>query len=54
MKSEQRALQKVYRSYGGVWQRLSDLVRVSVVCGTFRGVRACLEALAADTEVRER
>ena len=50
--NRQRALQKVFRSYGGDWRRLTDLVRCSLEFERCEDLTACLQALADDPEVR--
>ena len=42
----------MFRSYGGDWRRLSDLVRASLVFHKVHDLAACLRAIAEDEEVR--
>ena len=51
VKAEERALQKVYRSYGGNWKRLCDLVRTAIVFETPTELAACMNLIARDTDV---
>ena len=51
VKAEARALQKVFRSYGGDWRRLGDLCRTSLVFETMAQLEACLRAIGADPEL---
>jgi hypothetical protein len=43
---------QVFRSYGGDWLRLCDLVRASLVFDDMRTMVRCLQLLAEDHEVR--
>ena len=45
VKGEERALQKVYRSYSDDWRKLCDLVRTTIVCHTLEQVAECLTQL---------
>ena len=51
VKAEKRALQKVFRSYGGDWRRLGDLCRTSLVFECIPQLEACLRAIGADGEL---
>ena len=51
VKDEQRALQKVFRSYFGEWRKLCDLVRCSLTFGDLDDLAACLHAIGQDTEL---
>ena len=51
VKSEQRALEKMYRSYGGNWRKLCDVVRTSILFEDPMGLAAGLRAIAGDPEV---
>ena len=51
VKTEGRALQKVFRSYRGDWGRLCDLCRASLVFETVADLCACLLAIGADAEL---
>jgi hypothetical protein len=51
VKREGRALQKTWRSYGGRYRQLCDLVRTAVVCETIEQLNACLKVVAADPHV---
>ena len=51
VKDEARALQKVFRSYGGDWRRLTDLCRASLVFETVPQAAACLDAIGKDSEL---
>jgi hypothetical protein len=51
VKDEQRALQKVFRSYFGEWRKLCDLVRCSLTFGDLDDLAACLRAIGQDTEL---
>ena len=51
VKAEARALQKVFRSYGGDWRRLTDLVRASLVFDDLASMAAFLRRAAADTDL---
>ena len=48
-KTVARAFQKAWRSYGGDYRRLCDVVRVSIAFETI--VTACLERIVADDEL---
>jgi hypothetical protein len=52
VKTEARALQKVFRTYGGRWWRLSDLCRSSLVFETVPQMAACLRAIGNDDELK--
>jgi len=52
VKAEGRALQKVFRSYGSDWRKLTDLVRGSLEFRRLSDVNACLRALADDPQVK--
>ena len=51
LKSTQRAIEKVIRSYGEDASRLVDVCRQSIVFDDLQGVSACLSKIAADTDV---
>jgi hypothetical protein len=51
IKTEARALQKVFRSYQGDWRRLGDLCRTSLVFQTIQQLEVCLRAIGTDTEL---
>ena len=51
VKSESRAMQKVFRTYGGDWHKLNDLCRVSLVFDSVVDLTACLRAISDDPEV---
>jgi hypothetical protein len=51
VKAEARALQKVFRTYGGEWRRLNDLCRSSLVFTRMTQIAKCLRAIAADDEL---
>jgi hypothetical protein len=51
VKAESRSLQKVFRTYGERWWRLSDLCRSSLVFDTIPQMAACLRAIGNDPEV---
>ena len=51
VKNEARALQKVFRTYGGHWQKLCDLCRASIVFDDIESMTGCLRAIAADPEL---
>ena len=46
-----RAFQKAWRSYGGDYRRLCDVVRVSIAFETIDELTACLERIVADEEL---
>lgn len=48
---EARALEKMHRSYGGNWRRLTDLVRTSLIFRSIGDMRKCLLMMAEDPEV---
>jgi len=52
VKAESRTLQKMYRAYGGDWRSLCDIVRTSLLFADLSSLTACLEAIAADPEVK--
>ena len=52
VKSTARAYQKVSRSYGGKFERVTDLVRTTIVYDTVEGLIRGVEAIAADPDVR--
>ena len=52
VKQEARALQKVHRSYCGDWRRLTDLCRTSLVFPSLSAMAECLDAIAADSEIK--
>ncbi len=52
LKRRQRALEKLWRAYGGDTSRLLDLCRQSIAFDSPRDLLACLEALVADQEIR--
>eukprot|EP00937_MAST-01D_sp_MAST-1D-sp2_P002363 g2363.t1 len=51
VKAEPRAFQKVFRSYGGDWRKLCDLVRCSLVFDSVADIEACLRDIGADGEL---
>ena len=51
VKTEARALQKVFRTYYGNWRKLCDLCRASIVFDDIESMTGCLRALAGDPEV---
>mmetsp|Transcript_98902 Transcript_98902/g.282810 ORF Transcript_98902/g.282810 Transcript_98902/m.282810 type:complete len:316 (+) Transcript_98902:1277-2224(+) len=51
VKNEDRALQKIYRSYQEDWRRCSDLNRCAIVFDSFEGIAKALRGLALDPEV---
>ncbi len=51
VKSEQRAMEKVYRSYSGNWRKLCDVVRTSVIFQDPYTLAVGLQAIAADPEL---
>ena len=51
-KRRQRAIEKVWRSYGGNAMRLGDLVRASLTFNTVGELKACLALILADNTVR--
>mmetsp|Transcript_20104 Transcript_20104/g.46560 ORF Transcript_20104/g.46560 Transcript_20104/m.46560 type:complete len:1093 (+) Transcript_20104:256-3534(+) len=51
VKGEDRAMQKVFRSYKEDILRLTDLNRCSLVFKTFDDIRECLAAIAADPSI---
>jgi len=51
VKGEERAIEKVYRSYDGDWRRLCDLVRTTIVLSSPQELARCLDAIAADPDV---
>ena len=52
LKSTQRAIEKVIRSYGEDASRLVDVCRQCIVFDDLQGVSACLSKIAADTDVK--
>ena len=50
-KTVARAFQKAWRSYGGDYRRLCDVVRVSIAFETIDELTACLERIVADDEL---
>jgi hypothetical protein len=50
-KTVARAFQKAWRSYGGDYRRLCDVVRVSIAYETIDELTACLERIVADDEL---
>jgi tetratricopeptide (TPR) repeat protein len=50
-KTVARAFQKAWRSYGGDYRRLCDVVRVSIAFETMEELTACLERIVADDEL---
>ena len=50
-KTVARAFQKAWRSYGGDYRRLCDVVRVSIAFETIDELTACLERIVADEEL---
>jgi len=50
-KTVARAFQKAWRSYAGDYQRLCDVVRVSIAFETIDELTACLERIVADDEL---
>ena len=51
VKGEERAIEKVYRSYDGDWKRLCDLVRTAIVLPSPQELTRCLNVIAADPNV---
>lgn len=51
VKSEDRALQKIYRSYSEDWRRLTDINRCAIGFGDFNQMATCLRAISADPEI---
>jgi len=51
VKAEGRALQKVWRTYGGNWRCLCDLARTSIEFPDLASLTACLRGLSDDPEV---
>ena len=51
-KRRQRAIEKVWRSYGGNAMRLGDLVRASLTFDTVGELKACLALILADSTIR--
>jgi hypothetical protein len=51
-KRRQRAIEKVWRSYGGNATRLRDLVRASLTFDTVGELKACLALILADGNIR--
>jgi Ca2+-binding EF-hand superfamily protein len=51
VKTEARALQKVFRTYFGNWRNLCDLVRCSLVFDTLPDIGACLREIGEDAEI---
>ena len=50
-KTVARAFQKAWRSYGGDYRRLCDVVRVSIAFESVDELTACLERIVADDEL---
>jgi hypothetical protein len=50
-KTVARAFQKAWRSYGGNYRRLCDVVRVSIAFESVDELTACLERIVADDEL---
>jgi len=50
-KTVTRAFQKAWRSYGGDYRRLCDVVRVSIAFESVDELTACLERIVADEEL---
>lgn len=51
VKTVKRAFQKIYRSYGGDFSCLCDLVRTSIVFNNVQSLTECFEAIASDPDV---
>ncbi len=51
LKSPQRSVEKLYRSYGGDVSRLVDLCRQMIVFEHLKDLVACLEIIINDEEV---
>ena len=51
VKAEARALQKVFRTYGGDYRRLNDLCRSSLIFDSLLQMASCLRAIGDDTEL---
>jgi hypothetical protein len=51
VKAEARALQKVFRTYGGDWRRLNDLCRAALVFQTVPQIAACLRTISEDEQL---
>jgi len=51
VKGEERALQKVYRSYKGNFRRLTDLNRCGLCFDSFDQMAACLRAIGAHPDI---
>eukprot|EP00618_Florenciella_parvula_P000495 CAMPEP_0119471774 /NCGR_PEP_ID=MMETSP1344-20130328/4103_1 /TAXON_ID=236787 /ORGANISM="Florenciella parvula, Strain CCMP2471" /LENGTH=1031 /DNA_ID=CAMNT_0007504605 /DNA_START=167 /DNA_END=3263 /DNA_ORIENTATION=+ len=51
IKGEDRALQKVHRSYNGDFRRLTELVRCSLCFTSFDQIAACLRAIVAHPDI---
>jgi hypothetical protein len=43
---------QVFRSYGGEWDRLCDLVRASLVFDDVEAMAKCLRLISGDHEIR--
>lgn len=52
VKREDRAIQKSIRGYGGVWLRLNDLVRTSIVFRDLKSLHACYKDISTDPDVQ--
>ena len=51
VKAERRALQKVWRTYGGDWRRVCDLARTSIEFSDISSLIKCLSNVALDPEL---
>ena len=51
VKTEARALQKVFRSYATNWSKLCDLVRTSIVFNSPHDIATCICLIANDPDV---
>lgn len=51
VKSSQRAIEKAYRSYGGDFRKLCDLLRGSIICSSIQSLTRVLQVLATDPSV---
>ena len=51
VKTEARALQKVFRSYAENWSKLCDLVRTSIVFNSPHDIATCIRLIANDPNI---
>lgn len=51
VKTESRALQKVWRTYEGNWRCVCDLARTTLEFSDFAGIAACLRGISEDPEI---